>query len=220
MFIGLKTLPIQKNRYVRQSFKFAGKVLSLVIGAEMGAVAVKIEVFYIRNTCSKMFVAMRPILLKIILILLALSLPGCGGSRSPLVGTWEIETSEEAAQKAAKIVFADEEDFDSSDLVASWLEDRIGDSKSAGKMFLTFKANGTLITETDFAMVPKGTHEGTWKLISEELLSDGQKKITVACYLKGDNFQTQVTMIGDDSIVLVPPNLVALEREMMFRRKK
>ena len=62
MFIGLKTLPIQKNRYVRKSFKFAGKMLSLTNGAQMGAVAVKIEVFYIRSTCLKMLVAMRPIL--------------------------------------------------------------------------------------------------------------------------------------------------------------
>ena len=147
-------------------------------------------------------------------------LVGCGGSSSKIVGTWEIETSEEAAQEAAKVVFADEKDFDSSDLIASWLEDRIGDSKSAGKMFLIFKSNGKLETQTDFAMVPKGTHEGTWELVSEESLGGNNKKITIACYLKGDHFQTQVTMIGDDSIILVPPNLVALEREMMFRRKK
>ncbi len=153
-------------------------------------------------------------------LLLLLLLAGCGGSSSKLVGTWEIETSEEAAQAAAKIVFADEKDFDSSDLVASWLEDRVGDSKSAGKMFLIFKSNGTLETQTDFAMVPQGTHTGTWKIISEESLGDDATKITVACFLKGDHFQTQVTMVGNDSIILIPPNLVALEREMMFRRKK
>jgi hypothetical protein len=132
---------------------------------------------------------------------------GCGGSSSSrLIGDWQMST-EQAADSTAETKDGSKN--------ARWLDRRVGEGSSPGSMTIRFEKNGTLATKTDFAMA-QGAYVGNWRLVKAD---DDGKTVYIACELKGDKIQTKITFIDDDTILMIPPNLVALEKEIMFRRQ-
>ena len=84
----------------------------------------------------------------------------------------------------------------------------------AGSMTVEFGSDGQLKTATDFPM-GGGDKEGTWRWIS---FDNKTNSAVVETVLNNDSNITTVYFVDDNTIKMVPPNLVALKLEMRFRR--
>jgi len=125
----------------------------------------------------------------------ALVMAGCSDrAASPVVGEWilEVEDADDLESRTRMVQAGDE-----------------GSVESA----VVFESDGTLRTRFAQEFV------GTWKKLSED---ESQNVLTLNCELKGTKCQTRITFVDDDTIKMIPPNLIAIESEideMTFRRK-
>jgi hypothetical protein len=91
------------------------------------------------------------------------------------------------------------------------LADKVGGGQS-GQLRVEFDDDGTLITETAFALAGS-RKSGTWRLVSAE-----PPKFVVRCELAGESVDTTITFVDSETIQMVPPNLAAIGTELLFRR--
>ena len=93
----------------------------------------------------------------------------------------------------------------------------VGDQPS-GQFRVIFSSDGKLITQTQLS----GTKQGDWRVGSPNAVNDRlPAKVEIQGNLSGEAYQTTVNIIDENTIEMVPPNLVAIENDiepMKFRR--
>ncbi len=90
----------------------------------------------------------------------------------------------------------------------------VDDDDGLGRMSIVFERSGKLETITDFAMA-KARKQGNWSLVSYEPDED---RVVVICSINGEQIETKIQFVGDDKIKLIPPNIAATRKQLVFRR--
>lgn len=143
----------------------------------------------------------------LLLVLLAFHV-GCGPSATKLLGTWRMEGAEQLQQ----LMGATQRP---SGMAGALLDSALAAmaEKVDASMEVEFKANGDLTTRAVLAG-NKTEKTGNWKLVSVE----GDVYRLWVQIAEEDPTEIEVTMVGQDTIEMVPPNIAVLNRKFTFQR--
>ncbi|HMO12896.1 MAG TPA: hypothetical protein PKD64_03715 [Pirellulaceae bacterium] len=143
------------------------------------------------------------------LFLALLLVSGCGPNRHPqaqrLIGLWELSTDVNDLSDASLT----RDSLASKAMAESRKIDRTVELDDL--MTIEFKSNAQLQTK---AMQIK---QGTWHFVS---YSPADDTVQISCRLANEEPVTiDVRFIQDDLMIMIPPNIHVLGKEMLFRRQ-
>lgn len=113
---------------------------------------------------------------------------------------------------------ADDPSFDSEMKTDHFEIESFDHQPEESAMRIEFRRNGRLQTLTRMGKITPNPKQGTWKLISGDIASDG--KITIECNLLGQTTEHEIRFIDEDTIEMVPPNMAGTHQKLRFLRTR
>ena len=142
-------------------------------------------------------------------ISLCIALPGCQGVTSAkLLGVWRLE----GAEQLAELMTGGKRPAGSVGAILDSAVEMVSDQLEAS-MDVEFRSGGRLITRSSFGGKPT-EKSGTWKVIRSS-----ESEIVIWCQLgEEDPNEITVTIIDEQTIKMVPPNIAVLKKSFEFKR--
>ena len=81
-------------------------------------------------------------------------------------------------------------------------------------MSVEFKSNGTLLTRTSMGAIEQDK-TGSWKMLS---FDEPTSTMQLECILGMQQTNVEVTLIDEQTIEMIPPNMAGLDIKLRFRR--
>ncbi len=138
-------------------------------------------------------------------------LSGCsqpGASR--LTGRWELVPPRQIEQEHSESPPSDTTSADNQDLF-----DSVAGGSTQGRMSLVFHASGSIETFTDFPMA-QAQKSGRWTVVSYD---PENNHCVVRFKIETEPMiEVPITFVGEDRILLIPPNIAVLEKQLLFQR--
>ncbi len=148
-------------------------------------------------------------------LLTAFLLSGCGNAdKEKIVGTWRLQPVKELAKRVGENGTKTESTAQQSEINGGNSDSNADDN--GRNMLVEFTSKGALMTRTRIGAIDNDKI-GKWKFID---FNEETNVVSIECTIGLQTTQHEITIVDDDCIEMVPPNLAGLKTKLKFERSE